>query len=276
VNETDQILNTRYHTQVKPREINLFFLSENSRSRIVRTGSVYEVLNSKLKFSKEEILSEVDNHPENFSPNVILRPVYQELLLPNLAYVGGPAETAYWFQFKKVFDHHKVFFPLLVPRNHAMILEPKPWKHWQKLGLGYAEIFVDRDQLVNNVVKALSGDESVTADAMLKLGEVYQTLLEQAGKTDVTLRPAVEAQLQKTMRGLERIEKKHFSALKRKHELVIRHIDEMMELAKPGGIPQERVMSFVTLYAQHGDAVLDVLMNELVPFSDTFTVIHPH
>lgn len=274
VNAADKVLNTRYSMQVKPREINLFYLSENFRSRIVRSGNTFEVLNSNLKFSQEEILSEVEHHPERFSPNVILRPVYQEVLLPNLAYIGGPAETAYWLQFKQVFDHHQVFYPVLVPRNHAVIIESKPWKHWSKLRLGHSELFIDCEKLITDVVKKVSGEESVTASAMIQLKEVYASILEQAAKTDVTLKPAVEAQLKKSMKGLDRIEKKHFSALKRKHELVIRHIREMMDVVKPDGIPQERVMSFFTLYAAHGDSILDALKKEIIPFSDTFTVIH--
>src|SRR5690606_23983307 len=96
-----------YKTQVFPRNINFFYLDTDLRERIVKEEGKYQVLNTNLQFSEEEILHLVDEHPEKFSPNVILRPLYQEMILPNLAYVGGPAEIAYWLQLKPVFDHYR-------------------------------------------------------------------------------------------------------------------------------------------------------------------------
>lgn len=86
------------HPQVNPREVNFFFLGENLRGRIERKGDEFSVVDTPLKFSRKEIESALKKNPEQFSPNVILRPVYQEIILPNLAYVGGPAELVYWLE----------------------------------------------------------------------------------------------------------------------------------------------------------------------------------
>jgi uncharacterized protein YllA (UPF0747 family) len=103
VTEISEKLAGEYKAQVMAREINLFYLDAGLRERIVQEDGRYKVLNTELVFSETEILELADTAPEKFSPNVILRPLYQELLLPNLAYVGGGAEVNYWFQLKTPF-----------------------------------------------------------------------------------------------------------------------------------------------------------------------------
>jgi uncharacterized protein YllA (UPF0747 family) len=78
--------------QAHPREINLFYLLDDLRERLEIKDSKYHVVNSKISFSKEELLAELQSHPERFSPNVILRGLYQETILPNIAFIGGGGE----------------------------------------------------------------------------------------------------------------------------------------------------------------------------------------
>ncbi|MDX5436693.1 MAG: bacillithiol biosynthesis cysteine-adding enzyme BshC, partial [Pontibacter sp.] len=104
VEETSaQLEELGYKPQVYSREINLFYLTDTLRERIVQEGGKYKVLNTDLSYTLEELQQEAQEHPERFSPNVILRPLYEELILPNLAYIGGGAEVAYWFQLKELF-----------------------------------------------------------------------------------------------------------------------------------------------------------------------------
>lgn len=119
ITATSKLLESqRYKSQVNPRNINLFFLEEGVRERIVQspTGE-YEVVNTDLKFSKEFLIDLLHKQPERFSPNVIMRPVYQETVLPNLAYVGGPGEISYWLQCKSLFDHFTIHYPALIMRS---------------------------------------------------------------------------------------------------------------------------------------------------------------
>ncbi len=110
VTKTNQELeNKNLKIQVNPREINLFYLSENNRQRIVPVESNFKIKEKEL--SKKEILDLIERKPEAFSPNVILRPVYQEFLLPNLCYVGGVGELSYWLQLKGVFISSEISFP---------------------------------------------------------------------------------------------------------------------------------------------------------------------
>jgi len=113
--------------QAGGREINLFYLDEDLRERIEAKGDSYAVANTTITFTKDETLKELREHPERFSPNVILRGLYQETILPNIAFVGGGGEIAYWLELKAVFDFYKVPFPILVLRNSFLLIEEK-WK----------------------------------------------------------------------------------------------------------------------------------------------------
>jgi len=110
-----------YLIQVNPREINLFYIENGLRERIIFEDNVYKVLHTDIQFTQEEILHLVDTHPEKFSPNVILRPLYQEVILPNLCYIGGGGELAYWLELKKVFEVHNTPFPMLLLRNSVLL-----------------------------------------------------------------------------------------------------------------------------------------------------------
>ena len=96
-------ISEHYKIQVNPREINLFYLKDNLRERIVFEDDDYKVLNTNIIFSKFEIQKMILEYPERFSPNVIMRPLYQEVILPNLCYIGGGGELAYWMQLKDYF-----------------------------------------------------------------------------------------------------------------------------------------------------------------------------
>lgn len=275
VTATNEMLSSQYAVQVTPRPINLFYLHDGIRKRIVKTGDHYAIVDTHIRFSQEEILRELDAYPERFSPNVILRPLYQEFILPNLAYCGGPAETAYWMQFKQVFDHYNIFYPVLIPRGHAIILDEKKWKVWEKLGFGYDDLFKPEEELVRHLLRNLNGSDTISDRAVAQLKAIYEDLATEAGKIDITLEPAVRARMQRALHGLERLEKKFRAALKRKHEVSLRRLHEVKEFVSPAGTPQERVTTFMEMYALYSDDLFDELKNAMQPFSDRLTVIHP-
>src|SRR5690606_41817853 len=110
IEETSALLESLgYSTQVHARDINFFYLTDEYRERIVRLDDGrFEVLHQQRLFSEQELQAEIDTHPERFSPNVVMRPLYQEVILPNLAYIGGGAEIVYWLQLKANFDQYGV------------------------------------------------------------------------------------------------------------------------------------------------------------------------
>jgi bacillithiol synthase len=111
VAQTAKQLEQHYKIQAGGREINLFYLDEDLRERIEVSNTGYSVANTTITFTKEKMLAELQQHPERFSPNVILRGLYQETILPNIAFIGGGGELAYWLELKAVFEHYQVPFP---------------------------------------------------------------------------------------------------------------------------------------------------------------------
>ena len=103
---TEQLEVIGYNKQVQPREINLFYIIKGIRERIIEEEGSFKINNTDIFFNKKELLNELEEFPERFSPNALLRPLYQEVVLPNLCYVGGGGELAYWFQLKYYFKNH--------------------------------------------------------------------------------------------------------------------------------------------------------------------------
>ena len=121
----NDILDKKVKVQVNPRKLNLFLFHNNKRFRLEFENNFYKVVGTDLTFTKEEIIKQLNNGAELFSPNVLMRPIYQEFILPNLAYVGGSAEISYWLQLKSLFDYHKISFPILVLRNSFLLLSSR-------------------------------------------------------------------------------------------------------------------------------------------------------
>jgi len=146
--------------QVNPREINLFYITKNVRERIVFENETYKVLNSNVSWSKSELQKELEAHPERFSPNVILRPLYQEVILPNLCYIGGGGELAYWFQLKANFEANNVVFPMLLLRNSALIKTQQQATKLEKLNISNKTLFLKRESFINKKVRDISNSNS--------------------------------------------------------------------------------------------------------------------
>ena len=144
---SSQLNEVGFKTQATPRKINLFYLRDQIRERIVFDEGIYKVLNTDYKFNETELIAEVNQHPEHFSPNVVMRPLYQEKTFPNLAYIGGGGELAYWLERKSQFDHFKINYPMLIRRNSVLWLDQGMSKKIDKLNLNITDIFVETESV---------------------------------------------------------------------------------------------------------------------------------
>ena len=247
VSKTNQLLKN-YTIQVNPRAINFFYMENNLRERIVLENDTYKVLNTSIEFSKEEILNEIQNAPEKFSPNVILRPLYQEVLLPNLGYIGGGGEIAYWLQLKSNFEANNISFPILQLRNSALIATEKQVKKLDKLQLTWKEIFLPTDHLTSIKVKQLSTVSFNFDNQIAFLKEQFKVLENIAIQTDASFMGAVKAQETKQIKGLKNLEKRLLKAEKRKYSEELNQIVNLKNELFPNGNLQERVSNFSTFY----------------------------
>ena len=269
INETsDNLKNLGYKTQVTPREINIFYQKNGLRERITEKNKIYKILNTNISFTKEEILSELKNHPERFSPNVVLRPIYQEKILPNLAYIGGPGEIAYWFQLKNSFDYHQIDFPILVLRNSVILLKQNVLKKIKKLPFNTEEYFKSEHELVKQFVGEVS--DISFENEITELEKVFELAKEKAIRIDFSLERTVIGELKKAQNSINLIQNKVEKAEKRKNETSINQIKGIKNTLFPNNSFQERVNNLIEFYSPN---LIKNLIDNLISLEDNITLI---
>jgi bacillithiol synthase len=269
---TEALEKIGYKTQVFCRDINFFYLDKNVRGRLEKENDHYKVIDSKLVFSKAELENLIEEYPERFSPNVILRPLYQEMILPNLGYVGGPAEIIYWLQLKAVFKNYSVPFPMLIPRNFAMVMDHEVSRKLEKTGLELKEIFEEKNYLYNHWILKYSPRNLTVGPERESVLSLFQQLRDRAALVDKSLSPFVGAEGKRALNSLEKIERKFLRAEKRLHSDKLRQIEFIKDSLFPDGNLQERTDNFLNFYHQDPQFI-SKLLKALDPFDFKFYVL---
>lgn len=272
-NDQLNALDGNYKIQVNPRAINLFYITTNIRERIVEKDGIYQVLNTKLSWSKSEILNLLIEHPERFSPNVIVRPLYQEVILPNLCYIGGGGELAYWLQLKSNFEAQNVVFPMLLLRNSVLLITDKQKEKLQKLEISVNDLFLKQNHLKEKVTKQVSEIEIDFTSQKAYLQQQFKDLYALAEQTDKSFKGAVAAQERKQIKGLEHLEKRLLKAQKRKLSDYLDRVVELQDILFPGQSLQERNMNFSEFYLEYGSDFVPKLIEELEPLNGEFSIL---
>lgn len=239
-----------YEPQVNCREINFFYLEDTLRERIEQEGDRFRVVNTDITFSKAQLEALLKSSPEKFSPNVILRPLYQEIILPNLAYTGGPAEVVYWLQLKDVFKHYNIPFPILMPRNFAMVMDAPTVRKFEKTGLELNELFFEKNYLFNHFAVKFSRNKITLNGEKEGVLNYFQTIRQQAEAFDKTLGPMVAAETQRAIKSLEKIEHKLLRSEKRFQSDTLKQLEALKDALFPNGSLQERTDNFLNFYLQ--------------------------
>lgn len=274
VNETIQHFPADFTIQAQGRAINLFYLADGIRNRIVFDSDVYEVLNTPIRFSKKELLAELQHHPERFSPNVLLRPLYQEMLLPNVAFIGGGAELAYWLLLKNLFSEAKVFFPVLLLRNSFLLISGETTRLSEKLQLSDAELFHSYDELSLAYVRRKTKYSVGLDKEKATLGALYDEIALTAEQSDKTLLNHTAALRHRALEKIEALEQKMLRAEKKKHEAELQQLRKLKSLLFPGGSLQERAEGMLGWYALLGPDLLETIYQNSLCCEAQFTVIH--
>ncbi len=271
--QIENITNKEYPIQVNPREINLFYIIENLRERIVFEDNLFKVLNTEIEWNEKDLLEEVSSNPERFSPNVILRPLYQEVILPNLCYIGGGGELAYWFQLQQNFKSNEVVFPMLLLRNSVLIKTEQQSNKLKKLNIANEDLFLKRDAFINKKVREISNIDIDFSKQIEHLKHQFLALHELAEKTDKSFEGAVAAQERKQIKGLESLEKRLLTAQKRKLKDHVERMTGLQNELFPSQSLQERNINFSELYLEYGEDLIPKLMENLKPLKAEFLVL---
>ncbi|MGY6559372.1 MAG: bacillithiol biosynthesis cysteine-adding enzyme BshC [Nitritalea sp.] len=262
--------------QIYPRPINSFYMREGLRARLeaVENGRFFHVVGTEIRFSREALAEELAAHPERFSPNVVLRPLYQEWILPNIAYLGGPAEVVYWLQLKAVFEQVACPFPIVMPRNFALVLDVPAARQWSGLGQPWEALFRPFSLWKKEFVAANSPYDFTLREAQKQLDVALDGVEQLAEAIDKTLEPATEA-LRKRMRGqLAHMGDKLRKAAERDLSVQLKRMEAVRAHAFPGGSPQERVQNIQGFYLENAHFIRD-LYAHFDPLDFSFVILRP-
>ena len=272
-NELNKIFDNSYTPQVNSREINLFYIKDNLRARIEKNDEVFNILETDISFTKSEIINEVNNNPERFSPNALLRPVYQEFILPNLAYVGGGSEIAYWLQLKEYFNFKKITFPILSVRSSVLFVSKKQKDKCEKFKISISNLFNKSNKLTQLYLIKNSKIKIDLSNQKNAIKENFSQFHKLAKLTDKSFLGAVRAQEKKQIKGIENLEKRLIRAEKRIHEDNLSRLFVLKNELFPNDSFQERQVNFSTFFKENGYDFIEILIKNLDPFKKEFLIL---
>lgn len=263
----------QYKVQAGGRELNMFYLKDDRRDRIESAKGQWSIVDSDVKFTEAGIIEELETYPERFSANVILRPVFQEMILPNIAFIGGGAEISYWMELKDVFASVQVPFPVLVLRNSFLLAEKNYKLKLDSLGFDVADLFKPENELLNVLIKRDSQVQLSLEKERSAVHDFYSGLSNIAGAVDSTLQPHTEALEKLALRKIDALEKKMLRAEKKKFEAQQRQLHKLKEQLFPHNSLQERIENFMPFYAKWGPSFLETIYDNSLALEQEFVII---
>ncbi|MEY4098228.1 MAG: bacillithiol biosynthesis cysteine-adding enzyme BshC, partial [Bacteroidota bacterium] len=270
---TKEKLASTYHVQSDGRELNLFYLKENTRNRIEKKEAAYIVVDTDIRFTEEEIVKELHANPERFSPNVILRGVYQETILPGIAFIGGGGELAYWMELKNVFNEVKVHYPILQLRNSFMFMNEKQTANWNNLGFTLEHLFKPLLELELEYIKSQTKENLALTNHIASLNELYESIQQDVIKIDTSLGDHAKNLSVQAQKKLALLEKKMIRAEKRKQQISIDRIQAIKGSLFPKNSLQERVENFAEWVGDYGWDWVEAIMQHSTTLNPSFTII---
>jgi bacillithiol biosynthesis cysteine-adding enzyme BshC len=262
-----------YKVQASGRAINLFYLLDDKRERIEQAGTDFLIVNTDLKFTKLQLLQELNDYPERFSPNVILRPVLQETILPDIAFIGGGGEIAYWLELKKVFEAAQVPYPMLIVRNSFLIITKQLQASAQKLHFKNVDLFASQLDLINRLVKRDSTEQLNLEKEKRQIAALYDHIKTVAANIDATLQKHTSALQTRAIDKITGLEKKMLRAEKKKFEAQQRQLVKLKMQLFPNNNLQERAGNLMPYYASWGNGFIEMIYNHSKGLEQEFGMI---
>lgn len=249
---TIEALSKTYAIQTEGRPINLFYLKDHLRARIEKKGEKFIIVDTDIEFSLAAILEELHQFPERFSPNVILRGVYQESILPGIVFIGGGGELAYWMELKNIFEAAGVHYPVLQLRNSFLFIPEKPASHWSNLGLSWQDLFKPIENVVLSYIQKNTNTTLHLTKETATLTAVYEDIQKLVEKIDPTLVAHTQNLLQQAKHKITALEKKMLRAVKRKEVFSVNRMEVVKKELFPNENLQERVEHFSKWVGRYG------------------------
>jgi len=243
-----------YHAQVKVKPVNLFYHTDDGRYSVEPVEDIFKLRRKRKQFTKDEILNEIENFPDKFSPNVLLRPICQDFLFPTGFYIGGPSEIAYFAQVTPLYDFYNIVSPIIFPRSSATILEKNVASGLDKYDLSMNDILLGLEELKEKVIASLSENniEIAFEEASKEIELTFDKIKENLFAIDKTLVDSSGRYKDRIMSSIAELKSKATKAQETKHETTIRQLTRLSNLLYPLGNLQEREINFTYFYNKYG------------------------
>ena len=254
-----------YHAQVKVHPVNLFYSNDEGRFVIEPVENEFRLKRKRKKFTHDEIIENIENSPENFSPNVLLRPICQDFVLPTAFYIAGPSEIAYFAQVTPLYKIYEMETPIIYPRASLTIVEKNIGSVLNKYELEVQDIFAEPNELKTKIVQSISKVilDDIFKETSNKIEIALDQLKEKLFEFDKTISDASTKYKQKIFNDLEILQSKALEAQKKKHEVTLRQIDKAINSLYPNSNLQERELNFFYFAHKYGLDILKQIFNEL-------------
>ena len=254
-----------YHAQVKVKPVNLFLMVDEGRHSIEPVENEYRLRRKRKSFTQEQILELLENEPEKFSPNVLLRPICQDYLLPTAFYIGGPSEISYFAQIKPLYEFYDIVPPIIYPRSSATILENPIANILEKHTVDINDIFIDVENVKKKIINSVeesSIDEMF--DGLTKHVETaFDELKEKLIDLDKTIADSSNRYRDKIFGSINELKAKAEKAQQKKYEATLRQIDRAAVNLFPNSNLQERELNFVYFVNKYGEDFMKKIFDEL-------------
>jgi bacillithiol biosynthesis cysteine-adding enzyme BshC len=261
-----------YSPQTHIRDINFFYKKDQLRNRIEKDGDHFRVVDTNISFSEKELIAEIDNYPERFSPNVIMRPLYQELILPNLAYIGGGGELAYWMERKTQFDAAKLPFPMLIRRVSGMIVSDRMQSQLNKINMDLPDLFIPHHDLVKKYLQISEAPDFSLEEFKKEIETIYKRAEEKIVAIDKSLGKTTQAEKVKAQKSFDYLESKLKKYVKQQEESSLNKISKLKDKFFPSNGLQERHDNMLEYMSTYGIGIIEKLLTHCDPFDKIFKV----
>ncbi len=263
--QTSAKLEETYHAQVKVKPVNMFYHTDEGRYSIEPVDEIFKLRRKRKQFTKEEILNEIENSPDRFSPNVLLRPICQDYLLPTAFYIAGPSEISYFAQVTPLYDFYKIVTPIIFPRSSVTLLEKNVGAAMDKYDLALTDIFLGLDELKEKVIAGLSENniDKAFEDSINEIDLTFDKLKENLFAIDKTLVDSSARYRERIISSINELKSKATKAQENKHETTIRQLTRLSNLLYPNENLQEREINFTYFYNKYGKALIAKIYNDI-------------
>jgi len=254
-----------YHAQVKVKPVNLFLRVDEGRYSIEPVENEFRLRRKRRSFSQEQLLELLENEPERFSPNVLLRPICQDYLLPTAFYIAGPSEIAYFAQIKLLYELYNIPEPIIYPRSSATILENTISNSLEKFSVSVNEMFIDVENVKKKIINSI---EEISVEQMFdginnQIEGTFDQLKEKLLDLDKTIADSSNRYRDKILSNLNELKSKAEKAQQKKYEVTLRQIDRAAVHLFPNSNLQEREINFIYFANKYGEDILKKIFDEL-------------